>query len=88
MAYIPSTHIVGCSELENPIGIETFQIVVQYPSRTGCSELENPIGIETKSINSDYFTQSKCCSELENPIGIETMICKKLTDMILLLQRT
>ena len=38
---------IGCSELENPIGIET-----KFPDDAKvlegrCSELENPIGIET-----------------------------------------
>ena len=38
----------SCSELENPIGIETSAASPQpVSSALGCSELENPIGIET-----------------------------------------
>jgi len=37
----------SCSELENPLGIETAHdnIIAMYLSC--CSELENPLGIET-----------------------------------------
>ena len=37
-----------CSELENPIGIETILTGIFNVARSiSCSELENPIGIET-----------------------------------------
>jgi len=43
-----ATWLIRCSELENPIGIETcirWSPVLNAVVR--CSELENPIGIET-----------------------------------------
>jgi len=39
---------MGCSGLENPIGIETRNLSNwQRRTKTCCSGLENPIGIET-----------------------------------------
>ena len=62
-----------CSELENPIGIETRELmwIASYEHQS-CSELENPIGIETLKESCADEVRA-CCSELENPIGIETL---------------
>ena len=37
----------SCNSLENPIGIETKNIINVIGDFDGCNSLENPIGIET-----------------------------------------
>ncbi len=51
---------MGCSELENPIGIETsiFE-TMRLCANIGCSELENPIGIETVKMSTLKETEAR-----------------------------
>ena len=75
MVVVPIFPSMGCSELENPIGIETYN--EGRPTAAGingCSELENPIGIETTDMRGRTISFYVGCSELENPIGIETWL--------------
>ncbi len=64
----------GCSERENPLGIETDKSKAITVKDGGCcSERENPLGIETALFLSRLRPVGSC-SERENPLGIETII--------------
>ena len=73
LRYTGEIRLQSCSELENPIGIETKLSVLARRRSWSCSELENPIGIETCLDLPFALLAPPGCSELENPIGIETL---------------
>jgi len=60
------------SASENPIGIETFFVLIDQVADHDHSASENPIGIETWAHDRQRPHRPGDHSASENPIGIET----------------